>query len=330
MGDALRRRAVQVALAFLAVYVIWGSTYFAILIVLETLPPFLTAGVRFLTAGAVLYGLMRLRGTPAPERRHWPTAFVIGALLLLCGNGAVMWAEQRVPSGIAALLVAVEPLWIVLLSWLRPGGERPRLATALGVGLGFGGLVLLIGPDQLSTGGAVDLMGALAIVFGAFTWAAGSLYSLSAKAPASPFMTTAMNMLAGGALLILAGVLAGEPARLDLAAVSGRSLGALAYLTVFGSLVAFTAYIWLINNVSPARVSTYAYVNPVVAVLLGWAAAGEELSWRVGVAAATIVGAVALITTASSRKAAPAPAPAVERPRGPELSLSGDPCPAEA
>lgn len=325
MGDAQRRRMIQVGLAFLAVYLVWGSTYLAIRVVLETLPPFLTAGVRFTTAGAILYAVMRLRGTPAPEVGHWPAAFVIGALLLLCGNGAVMWAEQRVPSGIAALLVAVEPLWIVLLSWLRPGGERPRLATALGVGLGFGGLVLLVGPDDLSSGGAVDLLGALAIVFGAFTWAAGSLYSLNAKMPKSPFMATAMNMLAGGVLLLLAGVVAGEPARLDVGAISGRSLGAVAYLTVFGSLVAFTAYIWLINNVSPARVSTYAYVNPVVAVLLGWAAAGEALGWRVGVAAATIVGAVALITTASAKRpASPRRAPA------PRPALPPDACPSEA
>jgi drug/metabolite transporter (DMT)-like permease len=302
MGEAERKRMIQVIAAFAAVYVVWGSTYLAILVVLETLPPFTTAGVRFTTAGLILYGVMRLRGVPAPRRQHWPAAFVTGGLLLLCGNGAVMWAEQRVPSGIAALLVAVEPIWIVLLAWLRPGGERPRAATWVGVALGFAGLVILIGPTNLASGGTVDLLGALAIVFGAFTWAAGSLYSLDAKTPESPFMTTAMNMLAGGVLLLPAGTVAGEPWRLDVSQISGRSLAAVAYLTVFGSLVAFTAYIWLINNVSPSRVSTYAYVNPVVAVLLGWAVMSEPLGWRVAVAALFIVGAVALITSASGKQ----------------------------
>jgi drug/metabolite transporter (DMT)-like permease len=331
MGETERRRLIQVGLAFLAVYIVWGSTYLAIRVVLETLPPFLTAGVRFTAAGAVLYAIMRLRGVEGPRREHWPDAFRIGALLLLFGNGAVMWAEQRIPSGIAALLVAIEPMWIVLLDWLRPGGVRPRPATGVGVALGFAGLVILVGPSNLSGGGPVDLAGAGAVVFGAFTWAAGSLYSRDARLPASPFMASAVNMFAGGVLLLIAGVAAGEPWRYHLADVSARSVAGVAYLAVFGSLVAFTAYNWLLGQVSASKVSTYAYVNPVVAVLLGWGLAGEALSSRVGLAGITIVAAVALITTASARRkvhAEPALPPSPAPPRS-ELRRECDPLPSE-
>lgn len=296
--------------AFAAVYLIWGSTYLAIRYAIETLPPFLMAGTRFMTAGAALYLFMRLRGVAVPARVHWRSAFLLGGMLLLCGNGAVVWAEHRIASGIAALLVAVEPLWIVLLEWLRPGGRRPSARTAAGVVLGFGGLVILVGPQELG-GGRVDVLGAFVVVVAALSWAAGSLYSREAPLPASPFLATAMQMLAGGALLIAAGVVTGEPGRVDPSAFSTKSLAALAYLTVFGSLVAFTAYIWLLGVVSPARASTYAYVNPLVAVVLGWALADEALDARVALSAVVIVGAVAMII-AASREAERAARPAAE------------------
>lgn len=294
---AARPPLVWLLAAFAAVYLIWGSTYLAIRYAIETLPPFLMAAARFLAAGGVLYAWVRLRGTPAPTRVHWRSALIVGALLLLVGNGAVVWAEHRVSSGVAALLVAVEPIWIVLLAWLRPGGTRPAARTWAGVALGLAGLVLLVGPADLA-GGRVDALGAGLVLVGTLGWAAGSLYGQRAPFPASPFLATAMQMLAGGALMLLAGLVTGEAGRLDPSAWSARSLGALLYLAVFGSLVAFTAYVWLLRVESPSRVATYAYVNPLVAVLLGWAVAGEPLTPRVLAAAAVIVGAVVLITTA--------------------------------
>ncbi len=305
--------------AFAAVYVIWGSTYLAIRYAIETLPPFLMAGARFLSAGAILYLFMRMRGERAPMRVHWRSAFALGGMLLLFGNGAVVWAEHRIASGVAALLVAVEPLWIVLLEWVRPGGRRPSAKTALGVVLGFAGLVILVGPADVG-GGRVDLLGSIVVVVAALSWAAGSLYSREAPLPSSPFLATAMQMLAGGTLLTIAGLVTGEVGRIDPAAVSARSVAAFAYLAIFGSLVAFTAYIWLLGVVSPSRASTYAYVNPLVAVLLGWAVANEPLSPRVAISAAVIVGAVAMIISASratesaeaiAEAPMPAPNPAV-------------------
>ncbi len=300
----------RVLLAFAAIYIIWGSTYLAILYAIQTIPPFLMAGVRFVVAGGILYVWAWLRGAPRPEPAHWLSAAVIGGLLLLGGNGSVVWAQQRVASGLAALLVATVPMWMVLLDWLRPGGVRPGPRTAVGIVIGLLGLAVLVGPDQLMGSGRVDGQGALVLVLGSMCWAAGSLYARTAKLPASPMQSIALEMLAGGALLLLAGVLAGEPARLDLGAVSLRSVLGLGYLIVFGSLIGFSAYIWLLSVSTPAKVSTYAYVNPVVAVLLGWAVAGEPLTPRMLAAAAIIIAAVAVITTRRAARGRPA----MERP----------------
>lgn len=285
----------RVVAAFVAIYLIWGSTYLGIRYAIETLPPFLMASARFLVAGAILYGWTRLRGAPRPALAHWLATAIIGALLLLGGNGAVVWAEQRVASGAAALLVATLPLWMVLLEWARPGGARPAGQVVAGLLVGFCGLTLLIGPGELG-GGGIDPVGASALLFGSLAWAAGSIYARGATLPSSALQATAMEMLAGGAFLLFAGLVAGEGATLNLGAVSGRSLLALLYLILFGSLIGFTAYIWLLGVASPARVSTYAYVNPVVAVLLGWAFADEPLTPRMLLAAAVIVGSVAVIT----------------------------------
>jgi drug/metabolite transporter (DMT)-like permease len=295
----------RVIAAFGAVYLLWGSTYLAIRFAIETLPPLLMAGVRFLLAGGVLYAFMRLRGQPAPERRHWKSAAVVGALLLLCGNGGVTLAERTVPSGVAALLVAMVPLWMVLLEWLRPGGTRPTGRVMVGLAVGFAGMVILVGPSQLAGAGAVDFGGAALVLCASLAWSIGSIYARGATLPANAFLATGMEMLCGGALLLVAGAARGELAGLDPAAFSGQSLAALAYLVVFGSLVGFTAYIWLLGVSSPARVSTYAYVNPVVAVFLGWAMAGEAVTARVLVAAAVIVAAVAVITTGPRPRAQP-------------------------
>ncbi len=287
----------RVVAAFAAVYIIWGSTYLAILYAIETLPPLVMAGVRFLIAGGVLYTWAYFRGAERPTFVNWRAAGIVGALLLLGGNGAVVWAEQRVPSGIASLLVATLPLWMVLLEWSRPEGRRPTIGVAAGIALGLAGLMVLIGPGLTSATGGVDPVGAGVLLFGSLSWAAGSLYARGAPLPKGGTLATGMEMLAGGALLLLAGLARGEAAAWDPGAVSASSLIALLYLITFGSLIGFTAYIWLLGVVQPAHVATYAYVNPIVAVLLGWAIAGETITSRTLVAAAIIVGAVALITS---------------------------------
>ena len=302
----------KIAVALAAVYLVWGSTYLGIRIALETLPPFLMAAIRFLTAGSVLYLWARLRGAPRPTLQHWRSAVIIGAFLLLGGNGLVVWAEQRVESGLAALLVSTEPLWIVVLSWVLPGGRRPSLPVISGLVLGFIGVGLLVQPGNGST---VDPIGAGMLVLAALSWAYGSLWGITAKAPDSPLLMTGMQMLAGGVLQLLAATARGEVAAFDPAQVSMRSAVAVVYLMVFGSLVGFTAYSWLMRVAPPVLVSTYAYVNPVVAVLLGWAIASEPLSAGTLVAATVILGGVALITSSQARgakKAVETPEPAPE------------------
>lgn len=298
MPEAVRNGAPplwKVVAAYAAVYIIWGSTYLAILFAIETLPPFLMASVRFLVAGGFLYTWTRLRGGERPLRAHWVAATIIGGFLLLGGNGAVVWAEQRVSSGMAALLIATLPLWMVLVDWLRPGGTRPTGRVILGLVVGFAGLVYLIGPDDAGVE-SVDRIGAAVLLFGSLSWAIGSIYARTAPRPRTPLLGTGMEMLAGGALLLVLGLAAGESPQVQLAAVSSRSALALLYLIVFGSLIGYTAYVWLLRVSTPARVSTYAYVNPVVAVFLGWALAGESLGARTLLGAAIIVGSVVIIT----------------------------------
>jgi drug/metabolite transporter (DMT)-like permease len=285
-------RAALIA-AFAAVYVFWGSTYLAIRFTLETIPPFLFAGVRFVVAGALLYA-WSARRAPRPAAVHWRTALIVGALLLLGGNGGVVWAQQRVPSGLAALLVSTEPIWIVILATAM-GRERLSATGVIGVIMGFGGVALLVGPQRFAGGEPVQLLGAVVIVLAALSWAVGSLYSREAPQPASQSLFTAMSMLAGGALLLSAAVVAGDFGRLDPGAISLKSVLALVYLIIFGSLVAFSCYLWIMKAATPARASTYAYVNPVIAVVLGWLLAGEAMSPRVILSAGVIVVAVALI-----------------------------------
>lgn len=297
----------KVVLAFAAVYLIWGSTYLAIKVAIETLPPFFMASLRFLIAGSLLYALATLRGARRPSREHWGASFIVGALLLVGGNGALVWSEERVPSGLAALLLATIPIWMVLLDSFRKGGPKLGARVMGGLAVGIAGLGLLVGPSELWGSSRVDPLGAGVLMFGSLSWSVGSLYSRHAKLPPSPFLAAAMEMLAGGALLIAVGMVSGEGRQLHWAAVSTRSMAGLLYLVIFGSLLGFTAYIWLLGVASTARVSTYAYVNPVVAVFLGWAFAGEALSVRELLATAAIVGAVALIITHRPEPVAIAP-----------------------
>jgi drug/metabolite transporter (DMT)-like permease len=293
--------------AFAAVYVIWGSTYLAIRFAVETMPPLLMAGARFTIAGLILLLWSRLvQRAERPSRSDWRTGLVSGALLLVGGNGAVVWAETRVPSGIAALLVAVVPLWMVLLDWWRPGGRRPGAPVFAGLALGLVGLGLLVGPDALhGDGGAVDTIGAVVLIAGSLSWAIGSMFTRQAPPATTSINGSGTQMFAGGLCLLIAGTFGGELARLDLAHVAERSVLGLLYLVVFGSLIGFTAYLYLLSHTTAAKAATYAYVNPVVAVLLGWAFAHEPLTMRTVLAAAVILAGVAIITVVRDGRVSP-------------------------
>jgi drug/metabolite transporter (DMT)-like permease len=290
----------QIAAAFASIYIIWGSTYLAILYAVETIPPFLMAGARFLVSGGLLYLWSRYRGAPKPTRIHWRNAFVAGGFLLLGGNGAVVWAEQYVPSGLTALLVSILPFWLVIIEWVRAPRQRPKAAVLIGLILGFIGIIVLVGRGNVGGDGDVRPIGAVVLILGSLSWAIGSFWSRDAQLPTSGLLTTGMEMLGGGVLLVIVGLLTGELSGFDIHHVSRASTIGLVYLITFGSLLGFTSYIWLLDKVSPARLGTYAYVNPIVAVVLGWAIAGEKLSMRTGVAAAIVICAVALITTAKA------------------------------
>ena len=292
--------------AFAAVYVIWGSTYLFIHFAVAELPPFLVGAVRFLIAGGILLAWARFRNDPLPTARQARTATIGGIFLLTVGNGAVVWASQRVPSGITALIVATLPVWMVLIEWIRPGGTRPRLGVLAGILLGLAGIALLLDPGALGGGERVDPAGALVLCLGSIAWAGGSIYMRAAPMPRSALASNGIQMLAGGVGLTLAGLAAGELGRLDLASASPRALLSVLYLMVFGSLIGFTAYTYILRVSTPARVSTYAYVNPVVAVLLGWMFANEAVSARTLAAAAIILASVAVVTLGATRRRASA------------------------
>jgi len=293
-----KRAAILLVLAFAAVYVIWGSTYLAIAVGIESFPPLLLPASRHLIAGLVLYPLLRWKTGIRPTPAQWRTAVITGLLLLLIGNGGVCLAERTVPSGVAALLVALVSFWMVLLDWLRPGGLRPVPRVIASLILGFGGLVLLVGPAHLGGSERVDPTGAGILFLASFAWACGSIYSKHNDLPSSPLLGVAMQSLAGGTGLWIAGLAAGEGRQLHLAAITPRSWLALAYLIVFGSGIGFTAYVYLLKKSSAARVGTYAFVNPVVALFLGWLGASEAITLRTALAAAVILTAVLLVITA--------------------------------
>src|SRR5580692_8734059 len=293
-----KRDAILLILAFAAVYVIWGSTYLAIAVGIESFPPLLLPATRHLIAGLILYPILRGKTGIRPTAGQWRTAIITGLLLLLVGNGGVCLAERTVPSGVAALLVAMVSFWMVLLDWLRPGGLRPASRVVASLILGFGGLALLVGPAHLRGSERVNPTGAGILVVASFAWAWGSIYSKHHDLPSSPLLGVAMQSLAGGAALWIVGLLAGEGHQLHLAAVSVRSWIAITYLIVFGSGLGFTAYVYLLKKSTAARVGTYAFVNPVVALFLGWLGAGETITLRTALAAAVILTAVLLVITA--------------------------------
>lgn len=277
------------------IYLVWGSTYLGIKVAIETIPPLLMAGARFLLAGGLLYAYLRSRGATRPTVADWRSAFVLGGLLLLGGNGLVTWAEQYVPSGVAALIITTTPLWMMLVEWLFFHGARPRAAVWAGVVIGFAGVTLLVNPASLFEGSA-KIWGVLAIVAAPMVWSIGSLRAKRARHLEPPLMNTALQMLCGGGQMFFLGLALGEWRSLDLAAISLRSWLAFFYLVTFGSLLAFTVYMWLLRVTRPSLVATYAYVNPLVAVLVGAAFGNEPLTPQIGLGAALILGAVALIT----------------------------------
>jgi len=287
--------------AFAAVYLIWGSTYLCIHVAIQSIPPLLMAGGRFVIAGGLLYAMMRARGVPPPDAGHWLNSAGIGALLLVGGNGGVTWAERTVPTNIAALLVAATPLWMNLFDWLRPRGNRPRLAVVCGLMLGFAGVACIVMGRDPSGNRVIEPLGAIVLLIANITWASGSIYSRHARQPVSALLAIAMQMICGGVLLLLAGAAMGEARHLHPGAITAASAAAFAYLTLVGSLVGFTAYVWLLQVSTPARVSTYAYVNPLIAVLLGRLVLDEPFPKSLALAAGLILGAV-ILTTAAKRK----------------------------
>src|SRR6202790_1237163 len=297
-----------VPLAFAAVYILWGSTFLGIRIAIESFPPLAMAAIRHSLVGLILYPFLRIRTGIRPTAANWATAGATGGKLwtagvgggsLLCiTNGGLSWAEQRVPSGIAALLVATISLWLVILDWLRPRGTRPVPRVFVGLVLGFLGLALLVGPAKLGGSRRIDLVGTGVLVIASFVWACGSLYSKQRVMPASPLLVVAMQSLAGAAALWIAAIVSGEFCERPFVATSGRCWVALIYLIVFGSGIGFTAYLYILKNSTASKVATYAFVNPVVALFLGWMIAGETITARTAIAAAVILTAVILVISA--------------------------------
>jgi len=300
MSDPGRTRT-RLVLALLAVWVLWGSTYYAIGVAVEVLPPFLMAGTRFVFAGVLLTGFALLRGDALPRREHVLPAFISGALLMLCSNGLVCWAETRVESSIASLVVSCVPLWMLLFDWMRPRGVRPTALGLVGVAVGIGGVALLSAPDPEHP---IDGLGVAALLGATISWSIGSLYSRGARQPASQRLATGMQMLAGGLLQVLAGLAFGEASRVDMDLVELRHVMSWLWLVGAGSLLGFSAYLWLLKHTSPAVATSYAFVNPLVALTLGAVLGGEILSQRAWVASAIIVGAVAIVV-AGRKRAAP-------------------------
>lgn len=292
-----RATKLKIVAAFLAVYLIWGTTFLGIRIAVETIPAFMMAGLRFLLAGGVMLSVMLARGGRFPSLLHWRSAVIVGGLMLVGGIGLLSFAEQRIPSGLAALVVATIPIWITLFEWLGFGGKRPTLQTFTGLALGFVGAALLFAPALEGAAGGYDLVGMVIVLVSTIIFATGSLYSRRAPLPEDTRISTASEMLAGGVLLFIVSLLTGEPTRLDLAAVSLRSILALAYLAVFGSIIGYTAYLWLLKTVEPAKASTNFYVNPVIAVFVGWLVADERVTLQMVIAAGVILLGVAVINT---------------------------------
>ena len=282
---------IKLALAFASIYLVWGSTYLAIRYAVETIPPLVTAGIRHTVAGGILLAWACIRGY-RPKREHWIAGAIIGALFFLIGHGSLHWAEQHVASGLAALLIATEPMFILVLAWMS-GQQKISRQSALGLAVGVAGVAILTGVE-LNTH-AASLIGMLAILGGSLSWATGVVISPKLKLPTDALARTAVPLVCGAAMLLVAAAVTGEFHTLHPSAISLKSILGLAFLISFGSIVAFTAYTWLLQRCPPTLVATHTYANPVVAVLLGWLLASEPLTWRIALASIAILGAILLI-----------------------------------
>src|SRR5580693_2248127 len=304
-GDKRRTESIKLALAFAAIYIVWGSTYLAIRYAIETIPPLVTAGIRHSIAGAIMLAWAWARGF-RPTRANWTAGFVLGALFFLIGHGSLHWAEQYVGSGLAALLIATEPMFILILAWSM-GQQKINRLSAVGLGLGVIGVATLTGAELTVKGSS--LLALLAVLVGSFSWSAGVVISPKLKLPSDAVGRTALPTICGAAMLLAAAGLTGEFHATHWASISLKSLLGLAYLIVFGSVVAFTAYTWLLQQCSPALVATHTYANPVVAVFLGWLLASEPLTPRVVLASAVILGAIVLVRKGEQTATLPAVVP---------------------
>ena len=292
----------RIIIAFAAIYLIWGTTYLAMRVAVETIPPFTVGASRFLVAGGLTLLFLRLRGVPNPNLKQWKNSAIIGCLLMVGGNGLVMWAVQEIPSGIAALVVATMPLWMTLFDWLFYKGPRPTTRIVIGFSMGFFGIVVLLRPDQVINGQFdLHLPSMIALFMAPIFWSIGSLQSRRIDLPRNVFMATALESIGGGLVMVLLCIGMKEPTRIEIAEISMRSILATMYLAFFGSLLALTAYSWLLKQVSVARVSTYTFVNPVIAMILGWLILKETVTWQTSVAVLLIVFAVVLIVTKKQR-----------------------------
>ena len=294
-------KRVRIIFAFAAIYLIWGSTYLGILFAIRSIPPFLMAGARFFISGLIMYAIARFAGAPSPSAVTWRSSLIVGGCLLLCGNGGVTISEQWVPSGLASLLVATVPIYMALLGWVSGIAPRPTPIVWLGLVGGFVGVGVLIGPalTSLTAPSSNHLaLGMCILLAGSLIWSIGSLYSRTAVSSPSLILAAGQQMICGGALLVLVAIATGEPHHFDVSRITPLSMWAFAYLVVIGALIGYTAYFWLLRHCDPAKVATYAYINPMVAVLLGTLFAHETLSLRTFIAAALIVGSVAVVITA--------------------------------
>lgn len=290
---------VRILLAFAATWLLWGSTYLFLAVAVRELPPFLLSGTRNFTAGVLLFGWYRLRGAAAPTALQWRNAVIVGVLLLGVGNGAVTWSGKREPSGVVALVVSLVPLWLLVFGWIGHKGVKPAALEVIGVLLGLAGVAMLVRPHTDAAGtitAGVSLLGLSVLLMSTLSWSGGSLFARQLPPMPEPMLGSGMEMMAGGTALLLLSLLTGDWTALDASTLTWKGIGSLLYLIVFGSIVGFTAYKYLLARVPPALVGTYAFVNPVVAVALGWAVLGEPLTWPIVLAMVTIVSAVAMIS----------------------------------
>lgn len=295
-----------IILAFATIYIVWGSTYLGIRVAVETIPPVLMASMRFAVAGILLFSFLKIRGAAWPTLDQWKHQSVIGIFLLLGGNAVVSWCELRTPSGITALVLGASPVLMVFVDWVRPGGKRPTVGLGLGVAVGIVGLALLLGPGAIPAGQEPPIIDIVALILSSLSWWIGSFYSKHVKTGTPLLMASAMQMLVGSAVMLLAGSMLGEGRAFNFSAISPHSWMAFSYLVVVGSIVAFPTYIWLLEHSTPAKVSSFAYANPVIAVFLGWLILGEPMNLRVILATLVIVGAVVIITVGRTRVSATA------------------------